>query len=146
MPYKNSDDKIRRDKRYYRTNAEHIKSREKENYHANKPEIRARRLELSSRHKEKNASRERKRYIALRREVINAYGNQCSCCGEKEYLFLEIDHVNNDGAEHRKIIGSSAKALLMWIKKNKFPTSMQILCANCNQGKKRNGDICPHKQ
>ena len=35
------------------------------------------------------------------RRVLDHYGRACSCCGETEPAFLTIDHVNNDGAEHR---------------------------------------------
>src|SRR5439155_21290455 len=31
----------------------------------------------------------------LRREVIESYGNKCQCCGETQYEFLTINHVNN---------------------------------------------------
>lgn len=40
----------------------------------------------------------------LRAEVIAAYGGRCACCGEATPEFLSIDHVNNDGAQHRREI------------------------------------------
>ena len=77
----------------------------------------------------------------LKSIVFEAYGNKCACCGETEPKFLEIDHVNNDGAtDHRRL-----ERLLVWIKKNNFPSDYQILCSNCNHGRYRNGGICPHK-
>src|SRR3990167_2513529 len=43
---------------------------------------------------------QRKRRLA----VIFHYGGRCACCGELEPKFLAIDHINNDGAVHRKIL------------------------------------------
>jgi hypothetical protein len=52
-------------------------------------------------------------------------------CGyDKDIRALQIDHINSDGAEHRKSIKSSYgkyyKAVAM------EPERYQILCANCN--------------
>jgi hypothetical protein len=48
-------------------------------------------------------------YDKLSMEVLIHYnGNppRCACCGETEERFLTIDHINNDGAEHRrKVMG-----------------------------------------
>lgn len=83
-----------------------------------------------------------------RQQVFNAYGNQCACCGETEKLFLTIDHVNNDGAKHRKPSGGRMKGdkLHNWLISNNFPSQFQILCWNCNCGKYLNSGICPHKK
>jgi len=82
--------------------------------------------------------------------VFNAYGGKkCNCCGEEEVLFLTIDHINNNGAKHRKEICKSGKAsgtaIHLWLIKNNFPKGFQVLCANCRLGKHLNGGICPHK-
>lgn len=79
----------------------------------------------------------------VRDEVFAAYGNKCACCGESEPIFLEMDHIDNDGAEHRRKIGQSY--VYYWLRNNSFPTTFQILCSNCNKGKHRNGGICPHQ-
>jgi hypothetical protein len=57
--------------------------------------------------------------------------------------FLTVDHINNDGAAHRKKVVSAK--LYTWLEENRFPVGFQILCYNCNMGKARNGGICPHK-
>lgn len=94
---------------------------------------------------------ERQRFLhqVVKDQVFAAYGGyKCNCCGETTKEFLMLDHVNNDGAAHRReIFGRSTGAgrvLYTWIKKNKFPPTFQVLCANCNWGKRING-ICPHK-
>jgi len=93
------------------------------------------------------------RYKNLKDAVFAAYGGyRCACCGETEPLFLGIDHIENNGAEHRKSIFKgdyrSATGIFMyrWLKKSGFPPGYQVLCANCNHGKHRNGGICPHQR
>lgn len=79
----------------------------------------------------------------LREEVITAYGSKCVCCGEDESVFLVLDHINNDGAAHRKEIGKGG-SMYRWIKRNGFPKDLfQILCWNCNAAKSILGR-CPH--
>jgi len=78
-----------------------------------------------------------------RAACLSAYGEKCACCGEAEIRFLCIDHINNDGKEHRKVVGSGQ--LTTWLCKHNFPKGFQTLCFNCNQGKHLNGGICPHK-
>lgn len=75
--------------------------------------------------------------------IFNHYGSTCTCCGEQEKRFLTIDHTNNDGSSHRKVIKRAN--IDKWIIKNNFPKDFQILCWNCNLGKYHNGGICPHK-
>lgn len=80
----------------------------------------------------------------VRDAAFAAYGGyECACCGETEPIFLAIDHINNDGAEHRKKEGRS---LYHWLKKNDYPPGFQVLCHNCNVGKHINGGVCPHEQ
>lgn len=77
--------------------------------------------------------------------VYNAYGGfNCSCCGETEEAFLSIDHINNDGAEQRRN-GQRGASIYPWLIKHGFPSGYQILCHNCQWGKRTYG-ICPHQQ
>ena len=81
----------------------------------------------------------------LRSEMLAAYGSRCKCCGEKEPLFLQLDHVENDGHLDRKAHKTSNK-LLAHLKRHGWPQSRyQLLCANCNFGKLMNGGTCPHQ-
>ena len=86
---------------------------------------------------------QKKKAQEYRRIVIEHYGNKCACCGEEIYQFLSIDHVNNDGAAHKKLVGASGSAMCRWIIKNHFPVDIQILCYNCNCAKGFYGK-CPH--
>lgn len=80
---------------------------------------------------------------AVRREVIAHLGGKCVCCGETEFTFLCVDHVNNDGNAHRRVIGNE---ICSWLKRNCYPPGFQILCRNCNYGKHLNGGVCPHQR
>lgn len=102
----------------------------------------------------KNRLRGRQYWKALKHEVIMAYGGyRCNCCGESTPQFLTIDHVNNDGADHRRLLagdcggngkGASGKTW-KWLKEKGYPDGFQVLCMNCNFGKQINGGVCPHK-
>lgn len=83
---------------------------------------------------------------ALRAEFIAAYGGRCACCSESEPKFLDLDHVNGNGAKHRRELGNNQQVIL-FLKRSGWPKQgYQLLCCNCNQGRARNGGICPHKQ
>lgn len=82
-------------------------------------------------------------YMNLRDRIIAAYGACCKCCGERNVKFLQIDHVNNDGYLQRKEVGGGVR-FYRWVISNGFPDSLQLLCANCNWGKRTNNGICPH--
>lgn len=88
-------------------------------------------------------ARHKQAMIDLRQEVLDVYGGECACCGEKTPEFLTIDHVKNDGKVHRQDIGWS---IYRWLKKNGFPKrGFQLLCYNCNMAKARYGK-CPHRR
>jgi hypothetical protein len=79
-----------------------------------------------------------------RDKAYDHYGGVCACCGEDERLFLTLDHVNNDGKEHR----AKHPGLPMYLiaKAEGYPDDLQLLCYNCNCGKARNGGVCPHRR
>ena len=109
-------------------------------------------------HKEDLASKKRAYNQAHRKEIreyqrgvklaaLNAYGGlRCACPAcplpEPGIAFLSIDHINNDGAHHRRQIGTGR--IYWWLKKNDYPTGFQVLCLNCNFAKGHNGGVCPH--
>ena len=71
----------------------------------------------------------------IREAVLLAYGGKCVECGEDRYPCLEIDHINNDGAKHRKEIKlqGGSNALTQWLYRNNYPTGFQLLCGNCHR-------------
>jgi hypothetical protein len=81
---------------------------------------------------------------SLREEVLEAYGNRCTCCGEDTLEFLTIDHIHNDGHLERKMMRQGK--FYSELKKRNFPRDRyQILCWNCNAAKAYYG-VCPHKR
>jgi hypothetical protein len=81
----------------------------------------------------------------LREECLKAYGGVCACCGEDHLQFLTIDHIDNDGAAHRKALKLHTGAQTYgWLKSNNWPEGFQVLCYNCNCAKGAYGQ-CPHE-
>lgn len=83
-----------------------------------------------------------KNRFKLRYEVLSHYSGgtpECSCCHEKHYEFLAIDHMGGGGRKHRLEV----KSVYQWIKRNNFPTGFRVLCHNCNQSIGAYG-YCPH--
>lgn len=90
------------------------------------------------------------RKARIRTAVFEAYGGyRCACCGEQERKFLTLDHINNDGAADRmKIAGkrtASGWTTYLHLYSHNFPAGYQVLCMNCNFGKRMNNGVCPHK-
>lgn len=83
----------------------------------------------------------------IKKICYDHYGCKCVCCGEQEPAFLSIDHIENDGAVHRREQGTKGSGtwLYLWLIRNNFPSGFQILCWNCQWGKQLRG-ICPHRR
>lgn len=79
----------------------------------------------------------------LRDTALEMYGKVCSCCREDIKVFLAIDHINDDGYEHRKTISTN---ICSWLKVNDWPNGYRVLCHNCNHGRYLNGGVCPHEE
>ena len=83
--------------------------------------------------------------VRLFEKVVAGYGGKCACpdCPESNVAFLTIDHVNDDGAAHRKIVSSNT--IYRQVIKEDFPPRYRLLCFNCNMGRYfRGGGTCPH--
>jgi hypothetical protein len=79
---------------------------------------------------------------SIRARVIQLYGGICACCGEDEYAFLCIDHVDGNGSRAR---GCSAHKEMKRALREWPSAEFQVLCANCNMAKERK-EGCPHRQ
>ena len=65
--------------------------------------------------------------------VLKMYGNCCAYCGTDLYEVLCIDHVNDNGREHR---ASGVGCIYRFLATQPYqPDEYQILCYNCNQVK-----------
>lgn len=91
-------------------------------------------------------AKDRRNDAILKEAAYAAYGGyRCSCCGETVRAFLTLDHVNNDGAAHRRAERKHSSHIYRWARDNGYPKSLQVLCMNCNWGKRTNNGICPHQ-
>lgn len=80
-----------------------------------------------------NCNCQRNSNLEKRKLVYSYYGNKC-ICGESDIRYLTIDHINNNGNEHRKEIGTD---IYSWLIANNYPKdNYQILCYNCNYAKR----------
>lgn len=79
----------------------------------------------------------------LRLEAINMYGGKCFCCGEKNPIFLALDHIKGNGNQHRK--QNKIFQSHVWAKKNKWPLIFRVACHNCNFALYHCDGICPHQ-
>ncbi len=120
------------------------------------PEERRKMIERGRKYQKTEKSiRSRKRFEAkLRLEALAAYSKgemrcQCECgCTEDREVYLELDHVNNDGADHRRAICGTKQASSTWVRALKrlgWPNDPPIrtLCCKCNVGRQRNCGQCP---
>jgi len=90
-------------------------------------------------HREKVCKRESERAILAnfrrKQEVLAHYGNgkiACVKCGYSDIDALSIDHIYDNGAAERKIIGKSGHQMYKWLIDHDYPEGYQTLCMNCN--------------
>lgn len=114
--------------------------------------LNAQRADYQARYPTDDAYRQRfsdsakRRKQRIRDAVLSAYGGACACCGESERKFLTLDHVDGDGAHHRRAVGvMTGIETWAWAMDNGFPNSLQLLCWNCNSAKGAYG-TCPHRR
>ena len=89
-----------------------------------------------------NQTEEHRRYMReythrhnqqLKERVLGHYSNgqpKCAECGIVDLRILSLDHINNNGYQHRAKIGSGY-SVYRWIEKNNYPPNFQCLCMNC---------------
>lgn len=87
-------------------------------------------------------------YHLRKSKIFDMYGGKsCAHCGTVDTRVLVIDHINNDGNQHRlKHLGSKTHAgvhTYNWIIRNKYPPGFQVLCHNCNWIKRLDGQRMP---
>lgn len=118
---------------YYHSHKEAERKRGKAYHDAHKVEDKRYRREYYLAHREEDWEKREQRKL----EVFTHYSGsppKCATCGETDITILTIDHINNDGAKHRRIQGTGTR-FYNWLKKNNYPTGFQVLCHNCNARK-----------
>lgn len=82
----------------------------------------------------------KKNYHFDKDAAIVGYGGECRCCGNHNHRVLQLDHVNNDGKQHRQELKTlKGITIWRWAVQNGFPLTLQLLCANCHHIKTRYG-------
>jgi hypothetical protein len=146
-----STEELRQKKKdYYQRTKEHRKEYCKEHFEERKANNREyiRRLRLDParwnvfRERQKingKNFRERTKY-----RIFNLYSGgepKCAQCGENRMVCLSIDHIQGDGAKHRRELnGGRGTELYLSIEKNYDPSRFQVLCMNCQWVKRANRD------
>ena len=112
-------------------------------YQDNKDKLLADSRRWYQENKEKRASYVKRHRLKRRLEALIRYGNgklACIRCGFTDERALSIDHINNDGAEHRRrMYGDKLPdpRLYMWLRARSYPEGFQTLCMNCQFIKER---------
>lgn len=87
----------------------------------------------------------------LKIEVLTHYGNgKCACvqCGYDNDMALSIDHIEGDGATHRRVTHTTAGGykLYRWLKRHDYLGGFQTLCINCQWIKRQANNEYSWKQ
>jgi hypothetical protein len=92
--------------------------------------------------KRERSNRYAKAYTAKCREAVYREYGGCYCCGIVEPRFLTVDHIDRNGWRDRAENSTSIYVRLVALG---FPRdNFRVACYNCNNGRERNGGICPH--
>lgn len=76
--------------------------------------------------------------------AVSKLGGRCVCCGIDNLDILSIDHVNNNGAQHRNKLKYGGLSVYNSILRGHTEYALQIMCLNCNLSKLVCGDRCEH--
>jgi 5'(3')-deoxyribonucleotidase len=101
---------------YYREKRQELRKKAIDRYAVNCEEIKAR---LRNKHKK------------YKQKFLDLYGGECVNCAESNPNLLTIDHILNDGKQHRQEMGNTRSVLKDAID-NYNPGRFRILCYNCN--------------
>jgi len=134
-----------RNRGYVDISKERIREYHREYYRKNKEKLDKRSKDWIEANKDRRRTTGLYHYYSLQHDAIVAYGGyRCNWCGIDEPLVLAIDHVNNDGKEHREQIKSKGGVILYkWLRDHGYPEGFQVLCMNCNHAKYRNKGVLP---
>jgi len=84
-------------------------------------------------------------HTRIKLDMLEALGGKCACCGETNPLFLALDHVKNNGGEHRRQTHYQTHQTRRYARRLGWPKDeFQLLCHNCNFSKGHFGR-CPHQ-
>ena len=119
-------------RRWHIANPEKVKEINARYNEKNKLRIRMRNRLWHTRNKlAKSAKHERDKEAVI--NVLTNGEGTCRWCGQGDLDVLCLDHINDDGAAHRRTIRTTNS--YQWIIKHGYPEGFQVLCFNCNMKK-----------
>uniref|UniRef100_A0A6H2A2Z9 Uncharacterized protein n=1 Tax=viral metagenome TaxID=1070528 RepID=A0A6H2A2Z9_9ZZZZ len=131
----------KKSREWNKKNPEKVRAIQKIYGERNKAEISARRKKFYAQNRERLLLRDTgyriKSGLKLKKEVLSYYGKgkcQCCICGMDNLDCLSLDHINNNGADHRKTL--KYMSIYRFLKRQSFPNGYQTLCMNCQWIKK----------
>ena len=91
--------------------------------------------------------RRKDKIIALTKYGSNPPKCECPGCNETRVEFLQLDHFDGDGRQHRaKLKKMGHLDFYRWLKRENYPKlHLRVLCANCNASIGLYG-YCPHQR
>lgn len=135
-------------KRWRKKNRERLRLWSKNYWRKHQQSYRVKARESYYRNRDSILAHHKQSYIRDKQRVYEHYslnGIKCACCGCYDEWALSIDHIKNNGKEERREFKQgTGSSFYKWLIKNNFPDGYQVLCRNCNWGKKIFGE-CPHK-
>lgn len=124
---------------YYQQHAGELKAYQHRYREEHKAELLAWHKEYYRKHRVSSLAYNRERHKLLKTKVLSHYSvaeyPACVHCGIGDIEVLCIDHIDGNGAEHRRRI-KSGTPFYQWLVKNQYPEGYQILCWNCNHKKR----------
>lgn len=144
MPSKDKEANRERHRLWAEKNREHVQAYKKRYYEEHREYLRQQRVEHKTEnnaysiawyysHKEQQSARAKKYNMAIKQEVLTHYGEgRCACvrCGESRLACLSIDHINGNGAKHRREAKLQGIAIYLWLRRESYPDGYQTLCMN----------------
>lgn len=104
-----------------------------------KDKAREKNIEWRKNNKVRNRELNRGERERLKLDILNYYSNGtlcCANCGFSDTRALQVDHIENNGAEERRALFGNrlfaGTTFYRWVRRNNYPEGYAILCANCN--------------
>lgn len=163
---KNKESVTAAQRKWRENNKEHVAECSREYYRQNGGPITESRREYNKQYGQKNKEiivgrvrqwckdnhqqrldNQRRHRVNIKHEVFSHYCEGDPCCQHCGYPImaaLSIDHINENGAEHRRETGLGGTAMYCWLRKNSYPGDFQVLCFNCQL--KKTHEAKPHPQ
>jgi hypothetical protein len=121
-------------KAYYEANKEKQKAIQKEYYKEHREACVAYSSKYSKEHRIEARENTNRYYRNARNAVLQKLGGLCAVCGWNDWRALELDHINSDGSEDRKIKRSwSYGDYKRMLDDPQLATRFQVLCCNHNR-------------